>query len=42
MVIINSIVTKWVELIGGVGVIYNILALVFVFTILYIFYKIST
>jgi len=42
MVVINSITIKWVELVGGVDTIYNILSLVFVFTLLYIFYKITT
>lgn len=42
MVIINSITIKWVELVGGVGTIYNILSLLFVFTLFFIFYKITT
>lgn len=40
--IINSITIKWVQLVGGVDTIYNILSLVFVFTVVYIFYKIAT
>lgn len=42
MVIINSIVTKWVQLMGGVDIIYYPLSLMFVFTLLYVFYKITT
>lgn len=42
MVVIDSISVKWVQIIGGEETIYNILSLVFLFTLLYIFYKITT
>lgn len=42
MVIIDSITIAWVQAIGGAGTIYNIVALMFIFTIMYVFYKIST
>ena len=42
MVILNSVTTKWVQAIGGGDTIYQILSLMFVFTILFVFYKIST
>jgi len=42
MVVINSICVKWVQLIGGVDTIYNILSMLFVFTVIYIFYRITT
>lgn len=42
MVVLDSITVKWVQLIGGSDTIYNILALMFVFTILFVFYKIGT
>jgi len=40
--IINSIVNGWVVAIGGVSTIYNILSLLFVFTLLWVFYKVTT
>jgi len=42
MVVINSITASFVSYIGGVDTIYNILSLLFVFTVIYIFYKITT
>lgn len=42
MVVINAICVKWVQLVGGSDTIYTILSLMFVFTILFVFYKIST
>jgi len=39
---INSIGVAWVKYIGGESVIYNIFAFVFIFTILYVVYKITT
>lgn len=42
MVVIDAISVKWVQSIGGEETIFNILSLVFLFTLLYIFYKITT
>lgn len=42
MVVINAIIFAWVNAIGGVGVVYNIYALLFVFMIGYVFYRITT
>lgn len=41
MVVIDIIADKWVVTIGGAEVVYNLLAAIFVFMIVYIFYKIS-
>jgi len=42
MVVINAITGAWVNSIGGADTIYNLLALMFIYTIVYIFFKIST
>ena len=42
MVIINSIIGKFVLTIGGTQVFYTLFAMIFVVTFIYIFYKIST
>jgi hypothetical protein len=42
MVILDSITIKWVQTVGGSDTIYQILSLMFVFMILFVFYKIST
>lgn len=41
MVVINSITISWVQAVGGSDTIYNIVALFFVFTVVFIFYRIS-
>jgi len=42
MVVIDAITEKFVQTIGGEETIYAILSMVFVFTVLYVFYKITT
>lgn len=42
MVTIDSIVGAWVHAIGGANTVHNIISMVFVFTFIYIFYKVTT
>lgn len=42
MVIINSITVKFVQTVGGTDTIYGILSLMFVFMVVFVFYKIAT
>lgn len=42
MIIINSIVGAWILAIGGADTVYNLCAILFVFTVVYCFFKIST
>lgn len=40
--VILYVIQAWVYLIGGITTLYNLLALLFVFTVCYVFYKVST
>jgi len=42
MILIDLVTMKWVETIGGDSVIFQILSLVFVFMLMFVFYKITT
>lgn len=42
MVTINAITGKWVQAIGGNDTIYQILSLMFVFMVIFVFYKLTT
>lgn len=42
MIVVNSCFIAWVKFLGGVATIHYLLSFLFIFTIIYIFYKITT